>query len=99
MPRRTTLEVANELRAAQERASRAQQRVAALKRRLAGEDRRRETQKRCALGGALLAMAARGTPDDFAVVERVCRYLATSTASNAHESNLAVLRGTPFDIE
>lgn len=98
MARRTTQEIAAELRAAQERANRAAQRVAKLKRRLDGDERRRDMQRKCALGGALLAMAERGTPDDAEVVERVRRYLAAGGRSNAHGSNLAALDGTPFGV-
>ncbi len=99
MARKSMMDVKTELEAAQQRELRARMRVQALKRRLTGEERRRATQQRCALGGVLLAMAARGHEEDMTVVHVVRRYLASSSASNAHASNVEALRGTPFFID
>lgn len=99
MARKSMLEVQAELEAAQQRELRAKMRVQALKKRISGEERRRATQQRCALGGALLAMAARGTDADRVVVAEVRRFLAVDATSNATASNLSALAGTPFAVE
>lgn len=98
MARKSMMDVKAELEAAQQRELRARMRVQALKKRIGGEERRRATQQRCALGGVLLAMAARGRDDDLAVVDAVKRFFVEDAVSSANDSNREALVGTLFDV-
>ena len=90
----TREELAKKLEAARAAERAARTRAAGLRRELSAVGRRQEAQYRCALGGTLLAMVARGTPDDLHAVDAVRAYLRQHPP---HDSNMAVLVGTPFD--
>lgn len=71
-------------------------RIAQLKRGLVGAIRRTEMQRKCALGGVLLALAARGTEADTRLVSYVRSYLAQHPP---HQSNRGALIGTAFALD
>lgn len=81
---------------ARAREQKARQTVAKLKRAMSGADRRLETQRRCAIGGVVLAMATRAGRLDHQAIEVMRRYLADHPP---HESNRDALRGTPLDLD
>ena len=87
-------EIEKQLAAARDAERRARTRAAQLRRALTTVSRRAETQYRCALGGVLVALAARGAVADLHAVATVRAYLRDHPP---HESNLGVLAGTPFD--
>jgi hypothetical protein len=90
------LTAAEKLKIAQERAAKANRRLAVLKNKFEIGERARQTQQKCALGGVLFAIAARGEVSDLRVVDYVIRFLTHSTSGSA-DSNRAVLVGTAFD--
>ena len=92
----TREELARKLESARVAERAARTRAAQLRRQLAVAGRRQETQYRCAVGGTLVAMATRGSDDDLRAVEAVRAYLRQHPP---HDSNVAVLSGTPFDPE
>ena len=94
MPTREELEL--RLASAQAAERTARTRAARLRREMVSVGRRRDTQYRCALGGVLVALAARGQPSDLNVMACVRTYLLEHPP---HASNAEVLTGTPFDPE
>lgn len=87
-------DITKKLEVAHETERRARTRAASLRRELSIMSRRHETQYRCALGGVLVALAARGASDDMQAVRAVRDYLRDYPP---HDSNATVLTGTPFD--
>ena len=87
-------DIAKRLEAARDAERKARTRSAQLRRELSAASRRTETQSRCALGGVLVALAARGAADDLHAVEVVRDYLRDHPP---HDSNASVLAGTAFD--
>ena len=90
----TRADIEKQLAMARETERRARTRSAQLRRELSVVSRRHETQYRCALGGVLVALAARGTPGDLHAVEAVRDYLRDHPP---HDSNAGVLSGSVFD--
>ena len=89
-------EIKKRLESARETERRARTRSAQLRRELSSVSRRHETQYRCALGGVMVALAARGGVDDLRAVDTVRAFLRENPP---HDSNAAVLTGSPFDPE
>ena len=94
----TDVELEKKLNAARYAERRARARVAKLKRGLAGASRRTDMQRKCCLGGVLLALANRGQEADMRLVSYVRSYLLQYPLQ---ASNAVALAGTPFapDIE
>ncbi len=87
-------ELLTRLEAAKSAERSARVRAAQLRRELSAAGRRQDTQYKCCLGGVLVALAERGTPNDLHVVLTVRNYLSENPP---HHSNAAVVQGTPFD--
>lgn len=92
----TDAEIERRLTAARDAEKRARARVARLRRAVRTASRRLEAQRKCALGGVLLALAARGTDADARLVAYVRSYLVQHPP---HDSNHDALRGTPFALD
>ena len=88
-------EIVKRLEAAREWERRARAMAARLRRAAGAAERRVETQRRCCLGGALLAIAAIDAQWAQQVTSAVRHYLANHPP---HASNAATLGGTAFDM-
>jgi hypothetical protein len=92
----TDAEIERRLTAARDAERKARARIARLKRASVGAARRLDTQRKCTLGGVLLALAQRGAEADTRLVQYVCAYMR---AHPPHESNREALRGTAFAVD
>ncbi len=89
----TDTELERRLNAARDAERKARARIARLKRASSGAARRIDTQRKCALGGVLLALAARDAEADRRLVAYVRAYIRDYPP---HVSNQDALRGTAF---
>jgi hypothetical protein len=92
----TDTEIERRLTAARDAERKARARIARLKRASFGAARRIDTQRKCALGGVLLALAGRDAEADRRLVAYVRAYMREHPP---HESNQDALRGTAFAVD